>query len=134
MNVNQLFPGEFLRAADIKGQRIMVIMEKITMEKVGDDGDKPALHFVGKDKALILNKTNTNMIAYRYGQETDAWMGQQIALHVEPVQFRDKIVDAIRVILPEQAEPAVGQLQGALAAGTAAGPDVGDSFDDDLPF
>ena len=124
------------------------------MEKVGDDGDKPALHFVGKDKALILNKTNTNMIAYRYGQETDAWMGQQIGLHVEPVQFKDKIVDAIRVQLPTE-EPAVGQLQAAPVADPEQSAVLGKAkiealekrvslsnrgdqpptgFDDDIPF
>lgn len=135
MNINQMF-GDFLKAADIKGQRVMVTMESISIKKIGDDGEeKPVLRFIGKDKGLVLNKTNAGMIAHFYGPETDDWMGRQIGLHVEPVSFQGRIVDAIRVAVPQTAntqaaQPATTQPVAAQPAGEDFNFDEGDQ----IPF
>lgn len=147
MNINQCYSGDFLKSADIKGKRISVIMDKVTMEKIGDDGDKPVLYFVGKNKGLVLNKTNSGMIAYQYGDETNNWIGKQIRLHVEPVPFGGQIVDAIRVSPPPQAaqaDPGMAAQQPALQPSTTteASREIlhnyetkpAEQLDDDIPF
>ena len=57
MDINAAFPGEFLKAADLQGRQAAVVIDRVEMQKVGDD-HKPVAYFQGKDRGLVLNKTN----------------------------------------------------------------------------
>ena len=97
MKINDAFPSSYLKAADLNGKAVRVTIESVSVEKLGDD-QKPILHFVGKEKALVLNKTNSNRIIEAVGSdETDDWEGWSIALYACKVDFQGKRVDAIRV-------------------------------------
>lgn len=97
MRTSEAFPSNYLKAADLGGHAVRVAIESVTMEKVGED-KKPVLHFIGKDKALVLNKTNANRITEAVGSdETDDWEGWTITLYACKVDFQGKRVDAIRV-------------------------------------
>ena len=101
MNINDAFPSNYLKAADLKGKVITVTMANVAHEKLGDD-DKLILYFDGKEKGLVLNKTNANNIAAIYGPETDSWRGQRVALATAWVDFQGRSVEAIRVRPPTQ--------------------------------
>lgn len=96
MNINASFPSQYLKAADLNGQRVTVTMSHVKTEKIGED-ERPVLYFQGKEKGLVLNKTNANSIAIGYGFETDDWTGQRIELFSMDVDFQGKMVEAIRV-------------------------------------
>jgi hypothetical protein len=90
-----------------------VDMEKISNE---DDDKKPVLYFtksnvtVVKTKGLVLNKTNSKVIATAYGDDSKAWQGKEIILFMALVDFRGDQVEAIRVRVPKpQAAPAKPQ-------------------------
>lgn len=103
MNINGAFPSAYLKAADLQGRRVVVKMAGVKMEDIGGD-HKPILSFVGKDKGLVLNKTNATMIAEIVGtEETDDWAGQSIVLYPTKTDFQGKRVDAIRVDYPPPA-------------------------------
>ena len=103
MDINALFPSDYLKAADFPAPRVLTI-RTIGVEPIGDEKqNKPILHFAEETRGLVLNKTNGAMIAHTYGPETDTWLGKPIELHVEPVQFQGRVVDAIRVRVPQQA-------------------------------
>jgi hypothetical protein len=76
-----------------------------------DDGKKLLLHFKGKDKALVANKTNCNIIAENLGSDdTDLWENREITLYVKKVEFQGGLVPAIRVKLIEApSQPATEQ-------------------------
>jgi hypothetical protein len=60
------------------------------------------VYFKGKEKGLVLNKTNGNMIAEVAGDDdTDNWGGASIVLYPTRVDMQGKRVDAIRVDKPE---------------------------------
>lgn len=99
MNIEEAFPSKYLKAADLKGSRITVKMDRIENDTVGDD-NKVILYFQGKEKGLVLNVTNKNMIVDTYGPETDDWHGQSIVLYEAMVQYQSKMVPAIRVMAP----------------------------------
>lgn len=110
MRMSAAFPSEFLKAADLDGRQVPVVADRVEMQKVGDD-NKPVLYFAGKEKGLVLNKTNANMIATVYGDEMDDWQGAELILYETKVQFQNQMVDAIRVKIPprkpvRQAAPA----------------------------
>lgn len=103
MKIGEAFPSKYLKAADLQGRRIKVTIDHVKMETIGDDEDKAVVYFQGKDKGLVLNKTNANAIIDISGsEETDEWHGIAVALYTAKVQFQSRMVDAIRV---DAAEP-----------------------------
>jgi len=63
--------------------------------------DKWTLGFKGKDKMLVLCKTNCTIIHCINGNPpSDAWIGQRITLQVRIVESFGDMVTAIRVMPP----------------------------------
>jgi hypothetical protein len=92
-----MFPSDYLKAADFPTPKVLTI-RGIGVEEIGDEKTaKPVLHFMEETRGLVLNKTNSGLIAHSMGNETDAWVGRQLELYKEPVSFQGRIVDAIRV-------------------------------------
>ncbi len=99
MNVNEIYASnsEWLKAEHLpQGKEIRVTIE--SDEVVELDGKKKlAIRFAGKEKALVLNKTNSTTIAAAYGPESTAWRGKVIFLYSTKVDYAGQMVDAVRV-------------------------------------
>lgn len=101
MKIGAAFPSKYLKASDLGDKSYVLTMDKVTIEDVGKTKDeRPILYFLKADKGLVLNKTNANIIAKLYGDDTDAWEGQQIELYPTMVDFGGEQVEAIRVRAP----------------------------------
>jgi len=97
MDVRTAFPGQYVKAADLGGKTIVVVIERVEMEDISGE-TKPVVHFRGKERGLALNKTNANMIGEVLGTyDTDRWKGQAISLYPSKTDFQGKRVDCIRV-------------------------------------
>lgn len=98
VKMNEMYPStsSFLKAEDLKGKRIKLVIESVRMEQM-DEKQKPVVSFKGTDRELVLNKTNGNTIAAMYGDDTDGWLGKEIKLYPTMVDFGGKDVPAIRV-------------------------------------
>jgi len=97
-NIAEEFPSKFFKAADFaKGERKRLTITGCTMEPLPEGTEKPALHFREDEHMLMLNKTNSNTIAETWGYHPKKWKGEAVELYVARVQFRDKMVDAIRL-------------------------------------
>lgn len=74
-----------LKAKDFIGKKLRLTIERVdTATYPGTDtqpaNTKPVLYFVGKQKRLVLNGTNTETLCDAYGSESDAWIGKDISL------------------------------------------------------
>jgi hypothetical protein len=128
-NINDVFGGGFLKAEDLAGKSPTVKIERVEVKDF-DDGKKLILHFEGKDKALVCNKTNASIIEEVLGSgDTDDWEGKKIVLLVKKVEFQGKLVPAIRVSL----EPPKSA-QAARPPEPAPAPADNDGGDDEIPF
>lgn len=97
MNIHDAFPSKYLKASDLKGQHITVTIDRVEFESM-DGKQKPIVYFKGKEKGLVLNKTNSNAIEGMTGTpETDEWAGVRVALFATKVEYQGKRVDAIRI-------------------------------------
>lgn len=96
MNINDTFPSKFLKAADIGDAQPTVTMKEVIMEDIGEDR-RPVLYFTGKDKGVVLNKTNATNISQAYGPDTDDWTGKKVVLFTAWVDFQGKSIEAIRI-------------------------------------
>lgn len=96
MELSTVFSSETLKAADLQGHEPTVTIAKVEMKKF-DNGNKLIVSFEGKKKALVCNKTNSERIAYAFGTNTDGWIGKEITLYTDLVNFQGSNVEAIRV-------------------------------------
>lgn len=137
-SVNQTYPsGDWLKSEDLKRQdgtygQADGVIENVSMVKVNKDRnsdekiDRLELSFVGKEKRLLLNKTNAETIALAYGDNTDSWLGKSIGISVHSTNFGPGIL--VRIV---QGQPgAVVNQQPEIA--TAPIPQ--DTLAQDVPF
>lgn len=109
-NINDSFPSNYLKALDLKGRAILVQIDRVEFEAVGQQKEmKPIVYFTGKDKGLVLNKTNASKIVSLTGSEnTDDWSGSSITIYPTETSFQGDMVDCIRVkaaAIPRPARP-----------------------------
>lgn len=132
MRISAAFPSDYLKAADLQDRNVRVAIDHVEMKDIGDD-HKPILYFQGKDKGLVLNKTNANAIASAYGDDTDDWPGRELVLFPIMTEFQGKTVPAIRVRAPTAKDNA-GRSHQAPAAPPPAQTRAEQGFDDEIPF
>lgn len=128
MRTSEAFPSKYLKASDLQQRQVLVKMANVEYEMIGDD-KKLILYFQGKEKGMVLNKTNANNISMIYGDETDDWQGHEVVLFEAMVDFQGKTVPAIRVRAPSRkaAPPKQQQRQPEPAMANA-------DMDDEIPF
>lgn len=101
MHVGEMLESKYLKASDLRGQRVKVTIGSVEMMQMNDGKSKPAMYFQGKKKGMLLNKTNIKTIARFYGDDTDAWLGRPLELFEAMVDFQGDTVPAIRVSVPQ---------------------------------
>jgi len=101
MKTSELYPSSYLKATDLQGRQLLVTIDKLLVEDLGDES-KPVLYFRGKQKGLVLNRTNAGAIESLYGDDTDRWAGQSIVLYSTKVTYQGSLVPAIRIMPPLQ--------------------------------
>ncbi len=105
-NVHDAFPSKYLRASDLAGVSPVVTIERIESELVGRTREaKLVCYFAGKNKGLVLNKTNATKIAEIVGSpETEDWPDGRVQLYATEVEFQGETVETIRVKAPTVAK------------------------------
>lgn len=139
MNINESFPSNYLKASDLGTSEPVVTIERVEHEAVGRDKEmKAVLYFEGKDKGIVLNKTNAKKITELIGSpETEDWVGFKIRLFATTTEFGGETVECIR-IKAQGAVKANGKTRPAPARKSA--PPIDDQpvpvdlTDDDIPF
>ena len=132
MKISDAYPSNYLKAADLQGKNILLKMDRVEYEKIGED-EKPVLFFVGKQKGIVLNKTNSAKIAAAYGDETEDWRDQEIVLFPAMVDYKGETVEAIRCRAPQPKDrpKAAAPRPDPISSGPIR--PSGD-MDDDIPF
>jgi hypothetical protein len=133
-DINEVFGGETLKAADLQGREFTLAIATVQAKEF-DKGNKLVIKFVGAKKALIANRTNSKRIAMLYGNNTDLWVGRQVTLYVEMVDFKGEPTWAIRVKQPPQGQPmpvATGKMAEAMPQPVYVDPDPMPPLDRDM--
>ena len=107
MNINTAFPSNYIKASDLNGSAVPVTIREVKVEEVGRTKDrKPVVYFLGKEKGLVLNRTNSKKIAEIAGSpDTEDWGGTVIAIYPTETEFGGETVECIRVKAPKAAKP-----------------------------
>ena len=106
-SIHSAFPSTYIRALDLGSKRVPVTISHLKMEDVGGDGErKPVLYFQGKDKGVVLNKTNANSVIEIAGTDDySKWTGTVIVLFESTTDYKGKTVNCIRISAPKPDDP-----------------------------
>ncbi len=98
-NINDAFPSKYLKASDLKGGQPVVVVDHVAFEPVGRNREmKGVVYFRGKDKGLVLNRTNANKLTQLAGtSETDDWAGTRAVLYGSEAEFGGETFECIRI-------------------------------------
>ena len=91
MDLDEMFPSRFIKAADLKGEPRTLTIESAAIEELEGDGGKKIkgiISFVGKKKKWVLNKTNALCLKAMWGRETNGWINHKVTLY--PTTFNDE--------------------------------------------
>lgn len=133
MKSSDAFPSKFISAADLQGQEAVVKITHVTTDEIGGK-QKYVCFFAGKQKGLVLNKTNWNTIVRITGMEdSDDWTGAQVCLYEAMVDFQGDQVPAVRIKAVPKAGAAPAQQQRKVAPAQVQG-GGGDDMNDSIPF
>ena len=95
--------SKYLRADDMIGKSVRVIISNVEDVEFDDAGAKPVLLFEGKNKGLVVNATNFDILAAGISNRTQDWVGHTIILRGAKTRFKGRMVDSIQVSVPKQA-------------------------------
>lgn len=95
--VSEEYGGSFLKAADLQGKTVPCQIASVAKEEFQSGDLKWVVRFHGKEKRLVLNKTNAEIIAQMAGDDMDGWVGRTIKLYPTKTNMQGNMVDCIRV-------------------------------------
>lgn len=104
MNITSLYPSKYLKSDDLKGHRVRAVIEDVVVEEMADGSSKPVLRFQGRQKGMVLNKTNANVLAAAFGPETSAWHGREVELFSQMVSFKGTTTPGLRLAVVQPVE------------------------------
>lgn len=127
-SIDDFFPVKWLKAEHIitaDGRRPVITVEiagagreMLYDKKERENVARLIVEFVGRDKRLILNKTQAEAIAAQAGKDYTKWRGQRIAIQAGTAHNGKPTIVIMRPSAPAAEQPAA-------AAATEAGADAG---------
>lgn len=114
MKVTDYLGGNYLSAPHLRGHRLEVTIREVEATTIGGV-DKLVVYFHGKQKGLVLNKSNLKTLVGIFGEETADWLGKSIELFTVKTEYQGDSVEGIRVGEVKKQPPP-------------------DSHDDEIPF
>lgn len=104
-DISQMTESKFLKRAEV-GAGKLVTIEACIQQNVAKKEDAPemkwCLTFAETDKPMVLNRTNSELVAMITGERnSDEWGGHKIVLYDDPtISYGGKLVGGIRVRAP----------------------------------
>jgi|SRR6267154_3092446 len=81
-----LFDRDYIGAFDLQGRDITVTISKVVGGELtamgGRKSRKPILYFAGKERGMIMNKTNSKTVAALYGNFVEGWVNKRVTIFV----------------------------------------------------
>jgi predicted YcjX-like family ATPase len=95
---DELYPGRFIKAGDLKGRDVTVTIAKVHVEEL--EGTKKqtkgVISFRETPRELVLNRTNGECIKAMFGRHLAEWAGKRLTLY--PAKIDSDLADiAVRI-------------------------------------
>lgn len=137
--VSEVYSGNYVTAAELQSKgRVPAVITKAETESVGQDQvQKVVLSLASRGgqpwpRRLVLNKTNSLILASAYGDDTDGWLDRQVEVWAENTHFQGRMVQGIR--LAPAVAPAIPMPPPAKPEKAKPTNGGGRDLDDEIPF
>ncbi len=105
MDWSEMFPGRFLKSAQLKKGDATLTIKSVYLDKElpgkkkGSKETKGIMTFVETELEIVLNKTNASCIALMLGRETNSWVGKRLTWWPAPFTnpFTGEVGTALRL-------------------------------------
>ena len=98
---SEMYPGRFLKADMLKGQKVTVTIIQIMGEDLIGENNKTKSEWVVKIKErplqLVLNKTNGFCLYRMFGSDPHSWIDKRITIYPTTTKFGRETLDCIRI-------------------------------------
>ena len=104
-DISQMTESKFLKRSDVGAGKLLTI-ESCEQQNVAKANEAPemkwCLNFAETDKPMVLNRTNSELVAMISGERnSDNWGGHKIVAYDDPtISYGGKLVGGIRVRAP----------------------------------
>ena len=133
MKIGEAFPSNYIKAHDLQGADVPVVISHVQTEDVGGE-QLPVIYFDNKTKGLVLNKTNATTIVEILGtDETTQWSGKRIVLFPTQTDYQGRQVSCIRVRMM-RTQTTMTPAGGEVHQEEQQAPIKEPAPDDDIPF
>ena len=99
VDFDELYPGRFIKAGDLKGRDWTLTIASVDLEELQDQKGKRGkgvISFSDAKKELVLNRTNGECLKAMFGRKLPEWVGKRVTLY--PAKIESDLSDlAIRV-------------------------------------
>jgi predicted YcjX-like family ATPase len=95
---DELYPGRFIKAGDLKGRDVTLTITKVVLEELEGTKkqSKGVLSFRETQREFVLNRTNGECIKAMFGRKLPEWPGKRITIY--PANIQSDLADiAIRI-------------------------------------
>jgi hypothetical protein len=100
-DLESCYGSKYLSAADLGDRKIKVRIARIKKEELRQDNgssrSKFVIFFDNLDNGLVVNATNKNLLVASLGRNPQGWIGAQVGLFAEEVQFSGRTVRGLRL-------------------------------------
>lgn len=86
MDYEKLFPGRFIKSADLDNRDVTLEIRAVRAEEI-EGKPKAIVSFHGTKKELVMNRTNAESLKLMFGRETNDWLGKKVTIY--PVTIPD---------------------------------------------
>lgn len=100
ISFDELYPGRFLKAADLRGQHVTVRISDVALDELeGEKGTKVQgiIFLHNTDKQIVLNKTNGLCLKGMFGKTLSEWIGKRFTIKADVTKLGKDTVDCIRI-------------------------------------
>ena len=95
-----MFPSDYVAAEDLRGRDVNVVINDVELATLRTNDGKSKkflIRFKGKDKPLVLNKTNARTIAGLHGTRAEDWVGKPITIYPTTCEAFGETTTCIRI-------------------------------------
>lgn len=100
VDFDQLYPGRFLKSGELLGKKVTVTIADVEIDELeGEKGKRVQgiIHLKGKNKQIVLNKTNGLCLKGMFGRKLGDWIDKRIVIFQDQTRFGSDTVDCIRI-------------------------------------
>lgn len=100
MKFDDLYPGEYIQASDLKEQDRTLKIARVRgeiLEGIKGPKLKCIITFEGAKKEFVANRTNGEALKLMFGVETDNWITKRVTLYPTTTEVGGETLECIRV-------------------------------------